>query len=75
MKLSELLIPWSRLFHSITVGGKSKFFKKNLIFDIVRRNVVDITSSSIRCPSGGDFIKQIFRGLIFSYFKEITKFS
>ena len=45
------------------------------MFDIESRNVVNIVSRSICCPSGEDFIKQIFRGLIFSSFKEIAKFS
>ena len=43
--------------------------------DIEPRNVVDFISCSIRCPSGWDFIKQILTGLIFSYLKEIAKFS
>ena len=45
------------------------------MFDIEPRNVDDIISGSVCCPSGGDFIKEIFRGLIFSYLKKIAKFS
>ena len=45
------------------------------MFDIKHRNVVDIISYSICCPNGGDFIKEILRGWIFSYLKEIAKFS
>ena len=71
-KLSELVILLSRLFHSFTVDFS---FLKKVCYDIEQRNVVDIISCSICCPIGGDFIKQIFRGLIFSYFKEIAKFS
>ena len=71
---SELLILFSRLFHSITVDGKNEFFKKNM-FKIEPRNVVHIISCSICSPSGGDFIKQILGEFIFSYLKEIVKFS
>ena len=45
------------------------------MFDIEPRNVDDIISGSVCCPSGGDFIKEILRGLIFSYLKKIAKFS
>ena len=48
---------------------------KKSIFDIEPRNVVDIIYCSIFCPTGRDFIKEILRGLIFSYLKEIAKFS
>ena len=72
-KLSELLILLSRLFHSITVDGKNELLKK--MFDIEPRNVVDIISCSVCCPSGGDFIKEVLRGLIFSYLKKTAKCS
>ena len=72
-KLSGLLIHLSRLFHSITVDGKKEFLKN--MSNIELGNVVDIFSCSICVPSGGDFIKQILRGFIFSYLKEIAKFS
>ena len=36
------------------------------MFDIEPRNVVDITSCSVWCPSDEDFIKEILKGLIFS---------
>ena len=72
-RLSELLMLLSRLFHSITVDGKNKFLKN--LFDIEPRNVANIISCSVCCPSGGDFIKEILRGLIFSYLKKIAKFS
>ena len=55
-------------------GREERVLKKSM-FDIEPRNVVDIISCSICCPSGGDFIKQILRGLIFSYLKEIANFS
>ena len=48
---------------------------KKIMFDIEPRNVADIISCSVCCPSGGDFIKEILRGLIFSYLKKIAKFS
>ena len=48
---------------------------KKIIFDIEPRNVADIISCSVCCPSGGDFIKEIRRGLSFSYLKKIGKFS
>ena len=40
---------------------------KKSMFEIELRNVADIVSCSVCCPSGGDFIKGILRGLIFSY--------
>ena len=73
-RLSELLILFSRLFHSIIVDGKKKFLKTNM-FDIETRNVADIISCSVCWPSGGDFFKEIVRGLIFSYLKKIAEFS
>ena len=45
------------------------------MFNIEPRNVTNIISFSVCCPSGGDFIKEILRGLIFSYLKKIAKFS
>ena len=45
------------------------------MFDSEPRNVADIISCSVCCPSGGDFIKEILRGLVFSYLKKIAKFS
>ena len=45
------------------------------MFDTEPRNVADIISCSVCCPSGRDFIKEILRGLIFSYLKKIAKFS
>ena len=45
------------------------------MFDTEPRNVADIISCSVYCPSGRDFIKEILRGLIFSYLKKIAKFS
>ena len=56
-------------------SGREERVLRKTIFDIEPRNVVDIISCSICCPSGGDFIKQILRGLIFSHPKEIAKFS
>ena len=56
-------------------NGRGERVLKKSMFDIEPRNVVNIISCSICCPSGGDFIKQILRGLIFSYLKEIAKFS
>ena len=70
VRLSELLIILSRLFHSIIVDGKNDVLKK----DIEPKNVVNITSCTLCCPSGGDFIKQILRRLSSSYLKEIAKF-
>ena len=43
------------------------------MFDIEPRNVADILSGSLACPSDRDFIKEILRGLIFSYLKKIAK--
>ena len=71
-RLSELLILLSRLFHSIIVDGKNEFLKKVYIKPM---NVTDIISCSVCCPSGGDFIKEILRELIFSCLKKIEKFS
>ena len=68
-RLSKLLILLSRLFHSITEDRKNEFF------DSEPRNVVDNISCSVCCPSGGDFIKEILRGLVFSDLKKIAKFS
>ena len=45
------------------------------MFNIEPRNVADIISCSVYSPSGRDFIKEILRGLIFSYLKTIAKFS
>ena len=45
------------------------------MFDIEPRNVADIISCSVCCPSGGDFIKKILRGLIFSYLKKNSEVS
>ena len=73
-RLSELLILLSRLFHSITEDGNNEFLKK-IMFDIEPRNVADIICCSVCCPSGGNFIKEILRGLIFSCLKKIAKFS
>ena len=73
-RLSELLILLSRFFHSITEDEKNEFLKK-IMFDIEPRNVVDIISCSVCCPSGGDFIKEILRGFIFSCLKKVAKFS
>ena len=55
-------------------GGEERVLKKSMS-DIEPRNVVDIISCSICCPSGGDIIKQILMGLIFSYLKEIANIS
>ena len=52
-KLSEFVIPLSRLFHLITVNRKNEFLKKSM-FDIEPRNLVDIISCSVCIPSGGD---------------------
>ena len=69
VKLSELLYTFVKI---ITLNYR---VLKKRTFDIVPRNVVDVISCSTCCPSGGDFIKQILRGLTFRYFKEIAKFS
>ena len=45
------------------------------MFDIDPRNVADIISCSVCCPSGGNFIKEVLRELIFSYLKKLAKFS
>ena len=55
-------------------GWEEQVLKKSM-FDIESRSVVDIISCSICCPSGTDFIKQILKGLIFTYPKEIAKSS
>ena len=55
-------------------GWEERVLKKSM-FDMEPRNVVDIISYSICCPIGEGFIKQILRGLVFVYLKEITKLS
>ena len=55
-------------------GGEEQVLKK-IMFDIEPRNVADIISCSVCCPSGRDFIREILRGWIFSYLKKIAKFS
>ena len=45
------------------------------MFDIEPRNVANIISCSVCCPTVGDFIKEVLRGLIFSYLKKLAKFS
>ena len=67
-RLSGLLILLPRLFHSITEGGKNEFLKKLCL--TLNLNVADIISCSGCWPSGGDFIKEILRVLIFSYPKK-----
>ena len=54
-------------------GREERVLKKSM-FDIEPRNVADIISCSVCCPNGGDFIKEILRGLIFSYLEKIAKF-
>ena len=71
-RLLELFILLSRLFYSITVDGKNEFLKR-IMFDIEPRNVAGIIFCSACCRSGGDFIKQILRGSIFSYLKKNSK--
>ena len=44
------------------------------MFDIKPRNVADIISCSVCCPSGGNSIKEILGGLIFSYLKKEESF-
>ena len=44
------------------------------MFDIEPRNIVDIIFCSVYCPNGGDIIKEILRGFIFSYLKEKQSF-
>ena len=39
------------------------------MFEIKPRNFFNIISCLMCCPSDGDFIKEILRGLIFSYLK------
>ena len=45
------------------------------MFDIVPRNVANIIHCSICYVSGEDFIKKNTKGLMFSYLKEVAKFS
>ena len=45
------------------------------MLDSEPRNVADIISCSVCCPSGGNFIKEVLRELIFSYLKKLAKFS
>ena len=69
-RLWELFILLSRLFHSIAERALKK-----IMFDIEHRIVADVISCSVCWTSGGDFIKEILRGLSFSYLKKIAKFS
>ena len=77
LKKSGTLRTPNTFFKIITLkySGREERVPKKSIFDIEPRNVVDIISCCICCPSGGNFIKQIVRGLIFIYLKEIAKFS
>ena len=59
----------------LNYSGREERVLKKSMFDIQPKNVVDIISCSICCLSGVDLIKEILRGLIFSYLKEIAKFS
>ena len=43
---------------------------KKCISDSEAKNVAEIISCPVCCPGGGDFIKEILRGLIFSYLKK-----
>ena len=71
-KVSELPILFVKIILLYYNGRDERVLEKSM-FDIELRNVVDIISCSICFPSGGDFIKQTLRELIFSYFKEIAK--
>ena len=64
-KLSELLTHLSRLFHSISVDRKNELLKK--VWLTLNRGMLSTLSLVLCCPSGWDFIKQILKGLIFSY--------
>ena len=72
-RLSELIILVKII--PLDCSGREERVLKKIMFDIEPRNVADIISCSVCCPSGGDFIKEILRGLIFSYLKKIAKFS
>ena len=56
-------------------SGREERVLEKIMFHIEPRNVADIISCSVCCPVGGDFIKEILRGFIFSYLKKVTKFS
>ena len=71
LKRAKLLILLSRLSHSITYDRKNEFLKK---VDIEPRYIVNIISCSVCCPSGGDFIKEILRRLIFVILKNSKVF-
>ena len=72
-RLSELIILVKII--PLDCSGREERVLKKIMFDIEPRNVADIISCSVCCPSGGYFIKEIVRGLIFSYLKKIAKFS
>ena len=44
-------------------GREEQVFKK-IMFEFEPRNVANIISCFVCCPSGGDFIREILRGLI-----------
>ena len=54
----------------LNYSGREERILKKSMFDIEPRNVADVISCSVCCPSGKDFIKEILRGLIFSYLKK-----
>ena len=56
-------------------SGREEQVLKKSMFDIEPRNVANIISWSVCCPSGGDFIKEVLRGMIFSYLKKTAEFS
>ena len=59
----------------LNYSGREERVLKKSMFEIQPKNVVDIISCSICCLSGVDLIKEILRGLVFSYLKETAKFS
>ena len=50
-KLSEFLIPLSRLFHSITVDGKYEFLK-NVYIDLTNVSDISCSTCSPKCGRG-----------------------
>ena len=60
-KLSEFLILLSRLFHSITMGGKYEFLKKLFL---KLRNIVNL-SCSVCTSNSGDIIEKMLGRFVF----------
>ena len=68
--VSEFWMFESKLFHSITFDGKYEFFKK-LVLHIDKGDVMCISSSTLTIRLW-DYMKKVFRALVFIYIKKET---